>query len=67
VLLLSDLSLLFATGNDPTATESLKELDDELQGVRDMVDTTPYQGKVTTEFLVKVSAARALVQLLVQG
>ena len=43
-------------GNDPEATEALKELDDELEkeGCRDMVDTTPYAGQVTPDFLMKV-------------
>ncbi|PVF96352.1 hypothetical protein CPB86DRAFT_787101 [Serendipita vermifera] len=34
-------------GNDPSATEALQELDDDLaarHGIRDIVDTTPYSG-----------------------
>lgn len=48
-------------GNDSEATEALKELDDELEkeGCRDMVDTTPYQGQVTPEFLMKVGSLQA--------
>lgn len=42
-------------GNDPIATEALKQLDDELQDCRDMVDTTPYAGKVNSDFLIKVA------------
>lgn len=42
-------------GNDAEATAALQELDDELQGVRDMVDTTPYQGQITSDFIVKVA------------
>lgn len=45
-------------GNDPEATGALRELDDELQG-RDMVDTTPYQGQITSEFLIKVSQSHS--------
>jgi hypothetical protein len=43
-------------GDDPAAAEALRVLDDELasKDVRDMVDTTPYQGSVSAEFLVKV-------------
>ncbi|PLW06977.1 hypothetical protein PCANC_26478 [Puccinia coronata f. sp. avenae] len=44
-------------GNDPNATQFLKSLDDELRcnssSRRDIVDTTPYQGRVTTDFLIK--------------
>ncbi|KAA1073698.1 hypothetical protein PGT21_022947 [Puccinia graminis f. sp. tritici] len=44
-------------GNDRNATKFLKSLDDELRsessGRRDIVDTTPYQGSVTTKFLIK--------------
>ncbi|KNZ54455.1 hypothetical protein VP01_2941g2, partial [Puccinia sorghi] len=44
-------------GNDREATKFLKYLDDELRSNssrrRDIVDTTPYQGSVTTEFLIK--------------
>lgn len=44
-------------GNDPTATRFLRSLDDDLRSntnsKRDIVDTTPYQGRVTTDFLVK--------------
>jgi len=44
-------------GNDREATKFLQYLDDELKSNssrrRDIVDTTPYQGSVTTEFLIK--------------
>ncbi|WAR63300.1 hypothetical protein PtB15_18B383 [Puccinia triticina] len=44
-------------GNDRAATLFLKSLDDELRADsarrRDIVDTTPYQGGVTTQFLIK--------------
>lgn len=50
---LSQLGVQFIqVGNDPEATAALRELDDELQG-RDMIDTTPYQGQITSEFLIK--------------
>lgn len=44
-------------GNAEEATEALRELDDELSagGVRDMVDTVPYAGEITSEFLIKVA------------
>ncbi|KAF9456826.1 hypothetical protein BDZ94DRAFT_1326699 [Collybia nuda] len=47
-------------GNDPEATEALRELDDDLSKtyqIRDMVDTTPYNPKhssFTRETLVKI-------------
>jgi len=45
-------------GNDPEATEALKELDDELSSkhnIRDMVDTTLYTGqRLTAELLGKI-------------
>ncbi|KAA1076881.1 hypothetical protein PGT21_022884 [Puccinia graminis f. sp. tritici] len=44
-------------GNDRDATRFLQALDDELKselgGRRDIVDFTPYQGGVTTRFLIK--------------
>ncbi|KAK9895769.1 hypothetical protein P389DRAFT_170496 [Cystobasidium minutum MCA 4210] len=53
---LTQLGIQFVQiGNDPSATEALKQLDDELQGCRDMVDTTPYSGKISADFLVKVA------------
>ncbi|GAA6038185.1 hypothetical protein JCM8097_005783 [Rhodosporidiobolus ruineniae] len=45
-------------GDDPEAREFLQELDDELKpqlGVRDMVDTVPYQGQITPEFILKAA------------
>ncbi|KAH8118411.1 hypothetical protein DFH11DRAFT_1502555 [Phellopilus nigrolimitatus] len=46
-------------GNDPRATEALRELDDELSqeyGIRDMVDSTPYISGQTldSEMLIKI-------------
>lgn len=44
-------------GNDPEAREFLQDLDDNLKpmlGVRDMVDTTPFEGSITPEFILKV-------------
>ncbi|KAJ7462001.1 hypothetical protein FB451DRAFT_1043923 [Mycena latifolia] len=46
-------------GNDPAATQALKELDDELhetEDIRDIVDTTPYSklNPVTADGLIKV-------------
>ncbi|MBW0466667.1 hypothetical protein O181_006382 [Austropuccinia psidii MF-1] len=44
-------------GKDKDATRALKALDDELKSFasvkRDLVDTTPYQGRVTTDFVIK--------------
>ncbi|POV95648.1 hypothetical protein PSTT_16128 [Puccinia striiformis] len=44
-------------GNDSGATKFLQSLDDELRANshrrRDIVDTTPYQGAITTQFLIK--------------
>ncbi|EHS63795.1 uncharacterized protein PGTG_21812 [Puccinia graminis f. sp. tritici CRL 75-36-700-3] len=44
-------------GDDRDATRFLQALDDELKselgGQRDIVDFTPYQGGVTTRFLIK--------------
>ncbi|BGP32282.1 hypothetical protein JCM10296v2_004063 [Rhodotorula toruloides] len=45
-------------GDDPDAHAFLQELDDDLKpqlGVRDMVDTTPYGGQITPEFLLKAA------------
>ncbi|BGO91584.1 hypothetical protein NBRC10512v2_003857 [Rhodotorula toruloides] len=45
-------------GDDPDARAFLQELDDDLKpqlGVRDMVDTTPYGGQITPEFLLKAA------------
>ncbi|KAL5487981.1 hypothetical protein ACEPAI_6089 [Sanghuangporus weigelae] len=45
-------------GDDPRATEALRELDDDLAkeyGIRDMVDTTPYNGgSLDSELLIKI-------------
>ncbi|KAF9235581.1 hypothetical protein BU15DRAFT_51245 [Melanogaster broomeanus] len=45
-------------GDDQSATEFLRQLDDDLgnsHGVRDMVDTTPYLGiELTAEMLIKI-------------
>lgn len=43
-------------GDEPGAEEALKELDDALQGIhgiRDMVDTTKFQGEVEGEVVLK--------------
>lgn len=52
-------------GNDAEATRSLIALDDELKGThgvkRDIVDTTPYQGRITGDFVVKVRIPSRLV------
>lgn len=48
---------MYQVGNDPEATKALEELDDELSsryGIRDMVDTVPYQAELTSELIVKV-------------
>lgn len=47
---------MLQVGDDPAATRALQELDDELadaHGIRDMVDTVPYQGDFTAELIVK--------------
>lgn len=47
---------MLQVGNDPGATRALQELDDELSnkhGIRDMVDTVPYEGDFTAELIVK--------------
>ncbi|TFK72035.1 hypothetical protein BDN72DRAFT_932306 [Pluteus cervinus] len=41
-------------GNDKEGAEYLQMLDDALEGTRDMVDTTPYFGPVTTDALCKI-------------
>lgn len=42
-------------GTDPEAAEALRALDDDLkgQGVRDMVDTTLYEGRIDADFILK--------------
>lgn len=44
-------------GNDRNAAKFLQSLDDDLRSTantrRDIVDTTPYQGRVTTDFIIK--------------
>ncbi|KAH8913506.1 hypothetical protein BT69DRAFT_1202927, partial [Atractiella rhizophila] len=43
-------------GDDPDAEEFLRELDDDLKaehGIRDIVDTVSYPGRVTSEFLLQ--------------
>ncbi|BGP40236.1 hypothetical protein JCM10449v2_004194 [Rhodotorula kratochvilovae] len=45
-------------GTDPEARAFLQELDDDLKpqlGVRDMVDCTPYEGRITPEFILKAA------------
>ncbi|GAA5850552.1 hypothetical protein JCM8547_001911 [Rhodosporidiobolus lusitaniae] len=45
-------------GDDPEAREFLQDLDDNLKpqlGVRDMIDTTPYEGAITPEFILKAA------------
>ncbi|BGP16432.1 hypothetical protein JCM10213v2_004434 [Rhodosporidiobolus nylandii] len=45
-------------GDDADAAAFLQELDDDLKpqlGVRDMVDTTPYSGAITPEFILKAA------------
>ncbi|KAF3913155.1 hypothetical protein AA313_de0203854 [Arthrobotrys entomopaga] len=47
----------FQIGNDPEATEALRELDDELgnmRDVRDMVDTAPWRGSLKGDEMLKV-------------
>ncbi|KAF3926802.1 hypothetical protein ABW20_dc0100585 [Dactylellina cionopaga] len=47
----------FQIGNDPEATEALRELDDELgnmRDVRDMVDTAPWRGSLEGDKMLKV-------------
>lgn len=47
-------SLAFKIGDDPDASAFLKELDDDIKAeasVRDMVDTVPFTGRFTAEFL----------------
>ncbi|KAK6540046.1 hypothetical protein TWF694_008877 [Orbilia ellipsospora] len=47
----------FQIGNDPEATEALRELDDELgnmKDVRDMVDTAPWKGSLKGDEMLKV-------------
>lgn len=56
---LSQLGIQFVQiGNNPEATEFLNELDDDLSrvhGVRDIVDTTPYNGgNLSAELIVKI-------------
>ncbi|KIJ56505.1 hypothetical protein M422DRAFT_22667 [Sphaerobolus stellatus SS14] len=56
---LSQVGIQFVQiGNSPKATKALQELDDALANkhkIRDMVDTTPYDGKaLTTESLGKI-------------
>jgi len=44
-------------GNSREATEFLRELDDDLQkkyNIRDIVDTTPYFGTLSSDALIKV-------------
>ncbi|KAH8834204.1 hypothetical protein DL96DRAFT_485483 [Flagelloscypha sp. PMI_526] len=40
-------------GDDKAATQYLQFLDNELKGIRDIVDTTPYGGEFTTETLLE--------------
>ncbi|GAA5917041.1 hypothetical protein JCM5296_001824 [Sporobolomyces johnsonii] len=45
-------------GDDPEAAAFLKELDDDLKpqlGVRDMVDTTPFQGSLSADWILKAA------------
>lgn len=43
-------------GDDPKATESLRKLDDDLAatGIRDIVDTTPYIGELSSDMIIKI-------------
>ncbi|RPD66878.1 hypothetical protein L226DRAFT_529278 [Lentinus tigrinus ALCF2SS1-7] len=56
---LSQVGIQFVQiGNDKSATQYLRKLDDKLgsaeNGIRDMVDTTPYIGEVSQDMLVKI-------------
>jgi hypothetical protein len=55
---LNQLGIQFVQiGRDPEATQALAELDDDLAGtygVRDIVDTTPYNSRLDGEMLVKI-------------
>ncbi|KAM5534816.1 hypothetical protein V8D89_011532 [Ganoderma adspersum] len=56
--LLSQLGIQFVQiGNDRNATRFLQQLDDDIaseQGVRDIVDTTPYLGQLNAETIIKI-------------
>lgn len=43
-------------GNDKDASEYLRTLDDDLAatGIRDIVDTTPYIGEISSDMIIKV-------------
>ena len=42
-------------GDDPDATAYLQSLDNDLKGVRDIVDTTPYLGgELTVDMIIKI-------------
>lgn len=56
---LKQLGLQFVqVGNDAEAAKALRKLDEGLQGVRDMVDTTPFtqlkNGQLTADDLIKM-------------
>jgi hypothetical protein len=56
---LKQLGLQFVqVGNDAEAAKALRKLDEDLQGVRDMVDTTPFtqlkNGQLTADILIKM-------------
>jgi len=60
-------------GDDPDATDALRELDDELgpvHGVRDMVDTVTFdrdRPEFRTEFLVKVLLGQSEIEAKIQS
>ncbi|RDX53805.1 hypothetical protein OH76DRAFT_1152031 [Lentinus brumalis] len=54
---LTQLGIQFVQiGNDKDASEYLRTLDDDLAatGIRDIVDTTPYIGEISSDMIIKV-------------
>ncbi|KAI0722735.1 hypothetical protein C8Q76DRAFT_372257 [Earliella scabrosa] len=54
--LLNTVGIQFVqVGDDPDATAYLQSLDNDLKGVRDIVDTTPYLGgELTVDMIIKI-------------
>ncbi|KAI0722380.1 hypothetical protein C8T65DRAFT_137640 [Cerioporus squamosus] len=55
--LLNQVGIQFVQiGNERNATEYLRQLDDDLAatGIRDIVDTTPYIGEVSSDMIIKI-------------